>query len=122
MAGIGSEIQGVCFMIENRLFNEIVTIRKPVQVFSQDKMPVIEYQTISVDVKARFEPLNVSNNRNVLGSVPKQIFRVFINSTDVKPNYEVIRQKDNAKFLVTEVKNFFEHHTELTLEEKKCSE
>lgn len=109
-------------MIEERLLTDLVTIRKPVQTFSAGKMPVLEYQTILTDVKVRFEPLSTSEHRVILGNVPKKIFRVFTNPVDIRENYELIRQSDNAKFLVTDVKNFFGHHIELIAEEKKCSE
>lgn len=121
LAGIRPEIQGIYFMIENRLFNELITIRKPVQVMSENKVPTIDWQTIESNIKARFEPLNNTFNRNVLGNVAKQSYRVFMNLTEIKPNYEVIRQSDNAKFIVTDVKDFFGHHIEVIIEEKKCS-
>jgi len=121
VAVLRSEIQDVYFMMENRLFNELITIRKPVQLISESKSPVIEYQTTAVDIKARFEPLNTLFNRNVLGNTAKQTFRVFINSIEIKPNYEIIRQSDGMKFSVLEIKNFFEHHTELIIEAKTCS-
>jgi hypothetical protein len=107
-------------MIEKRLLTETVTIRKPVQQFvSGTKQPVFSYETVATGVKARFNPGGTTANRNVLGQTPKGSFRLFLNPTELKVNYEVVRESDGEVFLVTDVKNFWNHHLEAMLEEKK---
>jgi len=107
-------------MIEKRLLNETITIRKPVQRFvTGTKQPVFDYEVIATGVKARFNPGGTASNRNVLGQTPKRSFRLFLNTTELKENYEVIRESDDEVFTVTEVKNFWDHHLEAALEEKK---
>lgn len=107
-------------MIEKRLLNDSITIRKPVQTMvAGTKKPVFEFQILATGIKARFNPSATSMNRNILGHTPKRTFRLFLNPTELKENYEVIRESDNEIFIVTEVKNFFGHHMEATLEEKK---
>lgn len=107
-------------MIENRLLNETITIRKPIQRFVQGtKQPVFEYQTIATGVRARFNPGGSPSLRNVFGQTPKDTFRLFCNPTDLKENYEVIRESDSKGFIATDVKNFWNHHIEALLEEKK---
>ncbi|HOX22198.1 MAG TPA: hypothetical protein PLL10_01940 [Elusimicrobiales bacterium] len=107
-------------MISKRLLNETVTIRKPVQrLAAGTKQPVFDYEVIATGVKARLNPGATALNRNALGQTPKRSFRLFLNTTELKENYEVIRESDGATFTVTEVKNFWDHHLEATLEEKK---
>ncbi|MCX5786055.1 MAG: hypothetical protein NTX59_10230 [Elusimicrobia bacterium] len=107
-------------MIEKRLLNETITIRKPVQRFvTGTKQPVFDYVVLTTGVKARFNPGGTASNRNVLGQTPKHAFRLFVNTTDLKENYEVVLESDNSVFTVTDVKNFWNHHLEATLEEKK---
>ena len=107
-------------MIEKRLLNETITIRKPVQRFvTGTKQPVFDYQVIATGIKARFNPGGTASIRNVLGQTPKRSFRLFLNTTELKENYEVIRESDSETFTVTGVKNFWDHHMEAALEEKK---
>ncbi|MBI4063470.1 MAG: hypothetical protein HY401_04125 [Elusimicrobia bacterium] len=99
---------------------ETITIRRSSQSFvSSTKKPVFEFKTITTGVRARFNPVSTSINRNVLGHTPKKNFRLFINPVDLRENDEVIRESDGEIFLVTEVKNLFGHHLEAALEEKK---
>lgn len=106
--------------IPDRLLVDTVTIQKPIQSFvGATKRPVFEYQTVGTGVKARFNPASTALNRNVLGQTPKKIFTVFLNVTDLKENDKIIRENDNEEFIVTEVKNFFEHHIEVVAEERK---
>jgi len=107
-------------MIEKRLLNERITIRKPVQrLAAGTKQPVFDHEVIATGVKARFNPGGTALNRNVLGHTPKRSFRLFLNMTELKENYEVIRESDGVAFTVTEVKNFWDHHLEAALEERK---
>jgi len=107
-------------MIEKRHLNETITIRKPVQHFvSGTKQPVFDYEVVAAGVKARFNPSGTAISTNTLGKSPKKLFRLFVNPVELKENYEVIRESDNEPFLVTAVKNFWGHHLEATLEEKK---
>ncbi|HOX22174.1 MAG TPA: hypothetical protein PLL10_01815 [Elusimicrobiales bacterium] len=107
-------------MIGKRLLNETITIRKPVQRFvAGTKQPVFDYEVIATGVKARFNPGGTALNRNMLGQTPKRSFRLFLNMTELKENYEVIRESGGETFIVTEVKNFWNHHLEAALEEKK---
>jgi len=107
-------------MIDKRLLNDSITIRKPVQRFaSGTKQPVFEYTVIATGVKARFNPSGTASSRNTLGQTPKGMFRLFINQAELKANYEVIRESDGETFVATDVKNFWGHHMEATLEEKK---
>ena len=55
----------------------------------------------------------------MLGQTPKGSFRLFLNPTELKVNYEIVRESDGEAFLVTDVKNFWNHHLEAMLEEKK---
>ncbi|MFA6433751.1 MAG: hypothetical protein WCW52_03565 [Elusimicrobiales bacterium] len=108
-------------MMEKRLLNNLITIRKPVQTFvTGSKTPVFEYQVLLTGIKARFVPAGTSMSRNVTGQTPKRSFRLFLNPAELKENYEVIRESDGEVFAVTEVKNFYGHHVEAVLESKKC--
>ncbi|HOX22927.1 MAG TPA: hypothetical protein PLL10_05640 [Elusimicrobiales bacterium] len=107
-------------MIERRLLNESITIRKPVQrLVTGTKQPVFDYEVIATGVRARFNPGGTALTRNVMGQTPKRSFRLFLNTTELKENYEVLRESDGEAFTVTEVKNFWDHHLEAALEEKK---
>ncbi len=107
-------------MIEKRLLNDSITIRKPIQrLVAGTKQPVFDYEVVATGVKARLNPGGTALNRNVMGQTPKRSFRLFLNTTELKENYEVIRESDNEIFTVTEVKNFWDHHLEATLEEKQ---
>lgn len=68
---------------------------------------------------ARFNPANTALDRNVLGQTPKKTFRLFLNPGDLKENDEVINEATNEVFIAREVKNFFGHHMEAILEEKR---
>lgn len=106
--------------IPERLLPDRITVRKPVQSMAPaSRRPVFEYQTIATGVKARFNPVSTGINQNVLGRTAKKSFRLFLNPTELLENYEVVRESDSEVFVVTEVKNFFGHHLEATLEEKK---
>lgn len=106
--------------IPDRLLPDRITIRKPVQSMAPaSRRPVLEYQTVASGVKARFNPANTGINQNVLGRTPKKSFRLFLNPTELLENYEVVRETDGEVFVVTEVKDFFGHHLEAALEEKK---
>lgn len=106
--------------IPDRLLPDRITIRKPVQSFVPgSRRPVFEFQVIATGVKARFNPASTGTNQNVLGRTPKKSFRLFLNPTELLENYEVVRESDGEVFVVTEVKDFFGHHLEATLEEKK---
>ncbi|HOX22234.1 MAG TPA: hypothetical protein PLL10_02125 [Elusimicrobiales bacterium] len=107
-------------MIQKRILNETVTIRKAVQRFVPGtKQPVFDYEVIATGVRARFNPGGTASSRNVLGQTPKRAFRLFLNPVELKANYEVIRESDGEAFNVTEVKDFWGHHMEAGLEEKK---
>ena len=107
-------------MIGKRLLTETITIRKPVRQFTTgSKQPVFSYEIVATGVKARFNPGGTATSRNVLGQTPKGSFRLFMNPTELKANYEVVRESDGQAFLVTDVKNFWNHHLEAMLEEKK---
>lgn len=106
--------------ITNRLLTDRITIRKPVQTMvAGTKRPVFEHQVLATNIKARFNPTSTTLHRNALGQNAKRSFRLFLNPTDLKENYEVVRESDGEVFVVTEVKNFFGHHLEAVLEEKK---
>lgn len=106
--------------IAERLLQDRITIRKPVQSFvPSTRKPVFEFQTAATGIKARFNPASSNLNRNALGQTPKRSFKVFLNSTDLKENDEVVRELDGATFVVTEVRDMFGHHLEAVLEEKR---
>jgi len=120
MGSTGAKVQDIHFMIEKRLLMDSITIRKPVQTFvTATKKPVFEYQVVAAGVKTRFNPTGTSLNRNTLGQTPKRSFRLFLNPTEIKENYEIVRESDGEVFIVTEVKNFFGHHIEAVIEEKR---
>lgn len=107
-------------MISKRLLNETITIRKPVQRFVVGtKQPVFDFEVVATGIKARFNPGGTANSRNVLGQTPKGSYRLFLNLTELKVNYEIVREADDQAFVVTDVKNFWDHHLEAMLEEKK---
>ncbi len=106
--------------IADRLLVDRITIRKPVQsMVPASRRPVFEYQVIATGVKARFNPASSAIQRNTLGHVPRKGFRLFLNPTELAENYEVINEAEGEVYVVTEVKNFFGHHLEAVLEEKK---
>ncbi len=106
--------------ISERLLVDRITIRKPVQsMVPASRRPVFEYQTIATGVKARFNPASTALQRNTLGQVPRKGFRLFLNPTELAENYEVLNEADGEVYVVVEVKNFFDHHLEAVLEEKK---
>jgi hypothetical protein len=112
--------------IPERLMTERVTVRRPVQSFiSGTKRPVFEHEVIATNVRARMNPGSTALERNVLGQTPRQGARVFINLKDLPPgglkeNYEVTNEITGETFVVTEVKNFFDHHFEAMLSERKA--
>jgi len=106
--------------IPNRLLPDRITIRKPVQsMVPSSRRPVFEFQTVATGVKARFNPASTAIQRNTLGQVPRKGFRLFLNATEIAENYEVVNDADGKAYIVTEVKNIFNHHMEAILEEKK---
>jgi hypothetical protein len=106
--------------IPEKLLPDRITIRRPLQTMvPASRRPVFEYQTIATGVKTRYNPANTGINQNVLGRTPKKSFRLFLNPTVLLENYEVVRESAGEVFVVTEVKDFFGHHLEATLEEKK---
>lgn len=107
-------------MIDRRLLTDLVTIRKPVQsMVPGTRKPVFEFQTVATGVRARFNPAATGMNRNVMGQTPKRSFKLYLNPTDIKENYEVVRESDGEAFTVTDVRNLFGHHMEAVLEEKR---
>ncbi|OGS32980.1 MAG: hypothetical protein A2218_10360 [Elusimicrobia bacterium RIFOXYA2_FULL_53_38] len=107
-------------MIEKRLLNDNITIRKPVQsMVPGTRQPVYDYEVLATGIKARFDPGGTPSSRNVMGQTPKRTFRLFLNPTELKANYEIIRESDGEVFIATDVKNFWGHHLEATVEEKK---
>lgn len=122
MGGFGEKVPNRFRMrtITNRLLTDRVTIRKPVQTMAAGtKRPVFEHQVLATGIRARFNPAGTTLQRNALGQNAKLSFRLFLNLTDLKENYEVVRESDGEAFVVTEVKDFFGHHLEAVLEEKK---
>ena len=108
--------------IELRLLTDTITIKKPVQTFaSATKQPVFEYQLVAEHVRARFNPVNtdLKPEGGLLGRVPKKRFKLFLNPTDFKENYEVVDEANSRVYVVTEVKDYFGHHLEAAVEEKK---
>lgn len=106
--------------IDLRLLTELITIRRPVQSFAPGtKTPVHDHQVVASGVRARFNPAPTSMSRTVLGQTPKRTFRLFLNTTDLRANDEVVREADDEAFLVTEVRDFFGKHLEAVLEEKR---
>lgn len=108
--------------IPERLLTDRITIRKPVQTLAPGtKQPVFEYQLVTQHVKARFNPINtdLKPEGGVLGRVPKKRFKLFLNPTELKENYEVVQEPDSQAYVVIEVRDFFGHHLEVTVEEKK---
>jgi hypothetical protein len=102
-----------------------ITIRKPVQSFvAGTKRPVFEHTMIATNVKARLNPGSTGLDRNVLGETPRRSARLFVNLEDLPPdglkeNYKVTNEATDVSFVVTEVKNFFDHHLEAELSETK---
>lgn len=102
-----------------------ITIRKPVQRFvAGTKRPVFKHEVIASNVKARFNPGSTVLDRNVLGQTPKHAVRLFVNlsvlpNDGLKENYEVVNEATGEEYIVTEVKNLFDHHLESALSEIK---
>jgi hypothetical protein len=111
--------------IPDRLLKDRITIRRPIQAFvAGTKKPVFSHQVIATNVKARFNPASTALDRNVLGQTPKRGARLFVNMADLpleglKENFEVVNETTGESFVVTESKNFFEHHLEVSLSETK---
>lgn len=109
----------------DRLLTDRITIRKPAQSFvAGTKKPVFEHQIIATNVKARFNPASTGLDRNVLGQTPKRSARLFVNLADLPPeglkeNFEVVNEVTGENYVVTEAKNFFDHHMEVALSETK---
>ena len=111
--------------IPDRLMTERITVRKPVQSFvAGTKRPVFEHEVVVANVKARLNPGSTGLDRNVLGQTPRKSARLFVNLADLPPdglkeNFEVTNDATGETFIVTEVKNFFDHHIEAELSERK---
>jgi hypothetical protein len=102
------------------LLTDSITVMKPVQSFlPSTKRPVFQFNVVQTGVKARFNPASSSLNRNILGQTPKRTFRFFLNPIDLKQNDEVINELTGETFVVTEAKEFFGHHIEAVIEEKR---
>lgn len=100
-----------------------ITIRRPVQSFvAGTKRPVFSHEVIATNVKARFNPASTVLDRNVLGQTPRTSARLFANVADLpseglKENFEVTNEATGENYVVTEAKNFFDHHLEAALSE-----
>lgn len=108
--------------IADRLLTDRITIRKPVQTFAPgSKQPVFEYQMVAEHIKARFNPINtdLKPEGGLLGRVPKKRFKLFLNPTEIKENYEVVDEANSRVYVVIEVRDFFSHHLESVVEEKQ---
>ncbi len=110
--------------IPDRLLTDRITIRKPAQSFvAGTKRPVFEHQEIATNVKSRLNPGSTGLDRNVLGQTPKRSARLFVNLADLPPeglkeNFEVMNEGTGENYVVTESKNFFDHHLEAALTER----
>lgn len=102
-----------------------ITIRRPVQAFvAGTKKPVFSNEVIATNVKARFNPASTALDRNVLGQTPKRSARLFVNLADLPPdglkeNFEVMNEATGENYVVTEAKDFFNHHLEINITEIK---
>ena len=107
-------------MIPDRLLPDRIAIRRPQQSFApSSKRPVFQFETIATGVRARFNPDKTALNRNVLGQTPKRAFQLFLNPRELHENYEVMDESTGKTFTAIEVKNYFGHHLEAVVEEKK---
>lgn len=108
--------------IPQRLLTDRITIRKPVQTLVPGtKQPVFEQQLVAEHVEARFNPINtdLKPEGSALGRVPKKRFKLFLNPVELKENYEVVDEATGTVYVAIEVRDFFGHHLEATVEEKK---
>jgi len=106
-------------MIPERLLPDRITIKKPVQSMAPGSLqPVFRHDVVAAGVRARFDPISAALQRGVLGSLPRRVFRLFLNLTDLKENYLVVRESDSRAFTATEVLDMFGHHMEAVLEDK----
>jgi hypothetical protein len=111
--------------LPDRLLSDRITIRHPVQSFVPGtKKPVFRYEQIATNVRARFNPASTSIDVNVFGSTPRKTARLFVNVDDLPPqglkeNFEVVNEATGEIYVVTESKNYFEHHLEVALAEAK---
>ena len=125
MGVLGQEVPDQLCMsshIDKRLLTDSITVKKPVQTFvPATKQPVFEYQLVAEHVRARFNPINtdLKAEGSVLGRVPKKRFKLFLNPSDLKENYEVTDEANGRVYVVIEVRDFFGHHLESVVEEKK---
>lgn len=107
-------------VIEDRLLPHRITVRKPVQSTVPDsKRPVFSFQVVATGVRARFNPDRTSMEQTVLGQTPKKRYQLFMNVMDLLENYEIVNEASGESFVVKEIKNFFEHHMEAIIEEKR---
>src|SRR5260221_74268 len=96
--------------LEERLLPDRITIRKPVQAMVEGtKRPVFEFEAIATGVRARFNPDRTSLEHTIMGQAPKKRYQLFMNVMDLLANYEIVNEATGEVFLVTEVRNFFNH-------------
>jgi|SRR5579872_649170 len=106
--------------LEERLLPDRITVRKPVQSMADGtKRPVFDYEAVATGVRARFNPDRTSLEHTVMGQSPKKRYQLFLNVMDLVENYEIVNETTGEIFVVTEVRNFFNHHLEVLLEEKR---
>jgi hypothetical protein len=106
--------------LPGNILTDRITIRKPVQSFVPGtKRPVFEFQVLATGINARFAPQSTALNRNVFGQTPNRIEVLFLNLTEISENYEVVNETTGKEYIVEEVKNFYRHHLEARVVEKK---
>jgi len=111
-----------------RLLNARVTVKavQHTNVGTGTLRPTYKHVSVATDVPARFDPINVSEQRGVMGNVPKGSFRLFLNvpvppaTWTLDENYQVVRQSDSKVFHVSEVLDFNGHHLEAVVQEVKA--
>ena len=111
---------GLSRSIPDRLLPDRIAIRRPVQSFAPStKRPVFQFETIATGIRARFNPEKSALTRNVLGQTPKRALQLFLNPRELHENYEVLDEQSGKVYVAIEVKNYFGHHLEAVVEEKK---
>ena len=101
------------------LIHKITIIRQSRGFAPGTKQPIVTESTIGTGIRARFEPLSGSARETVLGRIPEATHKLFLNVANLKQDDIVEDEATLQQFTVREVGDFFGHHMEAILEEKR---
>jgi len=97
-----------------------ITVTRQTRGFAPGtKQPIVTETIIGTGIRARLEPLAGSVRETVLGRLPGATHRLFLNAATLQQDDLVTDEATNKQFRVREAGNFFGHHLEAILEEKR---